>query len=60
MSVIKPCMNGCKWIGYTDTKTGNKPLDLITIQVGCSVFSLNLKIPAVNSFTSKVSIPIWG
>ena len=44
---------------YTDRKPVSCPLALVTIPEGCSIFTLDFIILAVNAFTSKVPTILW-
>ena len=60
MSVIHSSNVECRCSGFTNSKTVKLPLALITIQEEFYIFTIDFIIPAVNSFTSKVSITLWG
>ena len=60
MSIIKPSPTECRCLGFTDSNTVKSPLALITTPEGCSISTSDFLIPAVNSFTSKVPITLWG
>ena len=57
MAIKQPSAIECKWPGYTSTKDVIPLLALITMREGCFIVFI---IPVVNSFTSKISIALWG
>ena len=60
MSIIQTSSGEYRCPGYTSIKSFNPPLALTTISEQCSIFTPDLIILAVNSFTSKTPLTIWG
>ena len=60
MAVIQTSPIECRCPVYTDTKHVNLLLALKIIPERHSIFTLDFILLAVNSFTSKVPIALWG
>ena len=60
ISVIQYSSAEHRYPGYTDGRTVNLPLALISILKGYSIFTPYFIIPTINSFTSKMHISLWG
>ena len=58
MSVIQFSSIECRQLGYMDSKT--RATTSLNITEGCSIFTLDFIIAAVNTFTSKIPITPWG
>ena len=59
MSVIKSSSIECRCPGYTDRKTVNQPLALITVLEGCFIFTPNFITLNANWFGNDNLIHLW-
>ena len=59
MYVIHSTFIKCRYPSNTDSNPVNVPLALLTRPEGCSLFTVDSMIPAVNSFISKIPLTLW-